>query len=79
MLGGQIVKRRATTAWLCLLFCQNLGGKLPTLPIRHLRLLLIDFSSQQKRAILTVMGRSGLYLLLKQNNLMALEEEQQKK
>ena len=31
-LGGQVVMRRAIVAAAALLFCQNLGGQLPTLP-----------------------------------------------
>ena len=33
-LGGQVVMRRAAAAWRCLLFCQNLGKRMPTLPTR---------------------------------------------
>ena len=33
-LGGQVVMRRAVVASGCLLFCQNLGCKLPLLPSR---------------------------------------------
>ena len=37
-LGGQIVMwRAAAAARRLLLFCQKLGGQLPTLTIRHLR------------------------------------------
>ena len=32
--SGQAVMRCATAAWWCLLFCQNLGGRTPTLPTR---------------------------------------------
>ena len=35
-LGGKLVMRRAATFWPQLLFCQKLGGQLPTLPTRQL-------------------------------------------
>ena len=39
-LGGQVVMRSAAIAWRCLLFCQSMGGQLPTRQLHPWRLLL---------------------------------------